>query len=373
MRWLMWIAGATICFGAFGGASAQDSAARADLDGNLPQDIRTRVESGGDSNSLLFPVVVAKGQTLSGLSFRHLGAYTPAIRGALLADNPGLVDPSRIFQGETLLFRRSADRRGLAPEKQVAMALRQAVVTSASGPGEILRADGKKEVLAADMFLSPGDVVRAEAGSMVELIVDNQSVLRLRGPARMSLVAVQSPATGEPRPRTQVRLLAGTIWAKVQKWAGPLVHFEVILPNAIAGVHGTVFEAIVNDDGTSLVRVHEGVVAVESSLHPESEVSVRAGQEVSTDRKGIVSRPRPKSARPGAWEKFNRGRDQEIEAGASIAGEGQRSEPAANPAPVRRDITAPGQTPQETQSQQPASAGPVQSPRNRPKATAARP
>jgi len=372
MRWLLWMAVATICFGP-PGASAQDSTARADLRGNLPQDVRTRVESAGDSNALLFPVVVAKGQTLSGLSFRNLGAYTPAIRSALLADNPGLVDPSRIFEGETLLFRRSADRRGLAPEKQVAMALHQAVVTFASGAGEVQRADGKRDTLGADMFLLPGDVVRARAGAMVELIVDNQSILRLRGPARMTLLAVQSPDSGESRPSTRVRLLAGTLWAKVQKWAGPLVHFEVILPNAIAGVHGTVFEAIANDDGTSLVRVHEGVVSVKSTRHPESEVSVRADQEVSTDRRGTVSRPRPKRTRPGAWENFNRGRDQEIESGATIAGESPRTGAAGNPATQRREITAPGQTPPEAQSKQPVPAEPVQSPRNRPKATPVRP
>jgi len=355
------------------GTIAQDSAASADLRGSLPQDVRTRVESRRDSVSVLVPVVVAKGQTLSGLSFRHLGAYTPEIRGILLADNPDLKDPSRIFEGETLLFRRTEDRRQLPAERQVAMASRQAVVTSVTGGGEVVRANGVREILSADMFLSPGDLVVAKSGSMVELIVDNQSILRLRGPTRMSLVAVQSSDSGDSRPHTRVRLITGRIWAKVEKWAGPLVHFEVLLPNAIAGVHGTVFETIVNKDSTSVVRVQEGVVSVKSIRHPESEVFVRADQEVSAQRDGTISRPRPRVTKLGAWEKFNQSRDQGADGTSATTGAVQPSEELSNPNTQRRDQTTSNTNPIEVQNPANGSVMPMTSPRNRLKTFPAHP
>jgi hypothetical protein len=332
-----------------------------------------RVESRQDSISEMDSVVVAKGQTLSGLSFRLLGAYTPEIRKILLADNPKLEDPSRIFEGETLRFRQTLDRRRFPPERQVSMASRRAVVTFVQGGGDVVRANGKKEALSADMFLAPGDLVSAKPGSRVELVVDNQSILRLRGPTRLALVAVQASVVGQSTPRTQVRLLAGGIWAKVEKWAGPLVHFEVVLPNAIAGVHGTVFEAIANDDGTSVVRVQEGVVTVASIRHPETEVFVKADREVATPRDGIVSRPRPRTAKPGEWETFNRSRDQDAAATPQTTGAVPPPGEPYNPNTTRRDALAPGTNPVEAPTLETGPAMPMPSPRNRPKAMPGRP
>ena len=157
---------------------------------------------------------------------------------ALLVDNSDPKDPSRCFEGETLLFRRSADHGPLPPEPQVTMASSQAVVTLVYGDGEVVRANGTKEVLSANMFLAPGDFVSAQAGSKVELIVGKQNVVRLHGPTRLSLVADPSSVSRESRPRPQLRSFTGGIWAKVANRAWSLVHFELPLPNALSGVHG---------------------------------------------------------------------------------------------------------------------------------------
>lgn len=245
-----------------------------------------------EPDSLFYQVSVSKGQTLSWIGIRHLGAWTSQVASTVLEDNPGL-KPDLLVEGQNLRLRRSLDRRALSPSQQIASASRTAVVTRASGPVEMLRADGTTMPLAANQFLVVGDRIRTGTGGMAELIIDNQSVLRLRENSQLSLVALQdSSRMGQGHAGTQVSLEMGRLWTKVRKWAGPLVGFEVRLPNAIAGVHGTIFECTVHADSSAEVEVYDGVVGVTGSKK-SGEVKVARGQLTSISPDGMVGVPEP--------------------------------------------------------------------------------
>ena len=222
----------------------------------------------GNSSSPFEEYTVRKGQTASYIAMLKYGAYDDSIAALLKADNPQVPDLDRIQVGQVLKLRRQKAPAALEkdPLRRVRMASRKAVVTFVQGGGEIRRAKGGREPLIPNRFLSTGDSLVTAPGGMAEVIVDNQSVLRLAGGTEVVLSAVQEPRRPDAADSralvTRFSLLQGRTWTKVQKWAGSLVAFQVRMPNAIAGVHGTVFENAVNADSTSAVSVYQGEVGV---------------------------------------------------------------------------------------------------------------
>lgn len=251
-----------------------------------------------EPDSLFVKVTVAPGQTLSWLGLRHLGGWTPEIASQVASDNPGL---HPILQpGQTVRLRRSLDRRNLPPAQQIAMASRKAVVTRLAGPVFRLRPDGSRSPLAADQFLEAGDLVQTGDQAMAELIIDNQSILRVRANSLLRLVRIQDSSLHAPKSQTQVALSAGRVWTKVRQWAGPLVGFEVRMPRSIAGVHGTIFECAVAPDSSSRVWVDEGIVGVRGLGKDSTEKPVAKGQSAATSPSGEVkSETAPNGSAPG--------------------------------------------------------------------------
>ena len=217
---------------------------------------------------------VRRGETVSFIAFQRYGAYDDSIADLIRIDNPQLPDLDHVQVGQILHLRK--DQKApvaveLDPQRRIQMASRKAVVTLAQGSGEIRRAAGGREPLAANRFLVSGDTIVTGSDGLAEIIVDNQSVLRLAAETEVRLVAIQEPQKPNDAERraflTRFALLHGKTWTKVQKWAGALVAFQVQMPNAIAGVHGTVFENSVAADSTSSVSVFRGEVGVHGEVH----------------------------------------------------------------------------------------------------------
>lgn len=228
---------------------------------------------------------VRKGQTVSFIAFQKYGAYNDSIAGILKADNPQIPDLDLVAVGQVLHLRKDEKApvaTELDPQRRILMASRKAVVTLAQGSGEIRRAKGGREPLAANRFLSTGDSILTGTDGLAEIIVDNQSVLRLAPGTEVRLTAIQEPQkpTGaEARAfLTRFSLLHGKTWTKVQKWAGSMVAFQVQMPNAIAGVHGTVFENSVAVDSSSSVSVFQGEVGVHGGLQSPPRRSLAPSQ-----------------------------------------------------------------------------------------------
>jgi len=247
-------------------------------------------------------VTVRPKQTAAWLSFRYLGAFDAKILDTLRMDNPSIPDLAHLHGGESLRLRRSMDRRALSPERQIALASRQGVVTTLKGTGEIRRATGQILPLTVNSFLATGDEVRTSTGSWAEVVIDNQSVLRLRENSRLRLQGIQDTALSQGRKAgTRVALDAGALWVKVRTWAGPLVGFEVRLPSTIAGVHGTIFETTVAPDSTQEVLVREGVVSVRELREGGLEVRLEKGQRVTTRPDRTLGVPTRGTPAPAPW------------------------------------------------------------------------
>lgn len=279
---------------------------------------------------------VRRGQTVSYIAFLKYGVYNDSIAGLLKSDNPQIANLDLIQVGSILKIRKDAKAPVASekdPQKRLQMASRKAVVTMVVGAGEIRRASGIVEKLAPNRFLSTGDVLITGPDGMAEIIIDNQSVLRLASSTEIKLTAIQETQKNtatENRPMvTRLALVRGKTWAKVQKWAGSLVNYQIQLPNAIAGVHGTVFETEAKPDSTGAVAVYQGEVGVSNipstakkSLAPHAaegpkEVAqgewttlLKDGMRMEIAKSGTPGTPQTFTADANSeWVKMNKERD----------------------------------------------------------------
>lgn len=269
-------------------------------------------------------VPVRRGHTLSYIAFLKYGLYNDSIVALIKADNPDLKSVDDLAVGQILRFRKApapvVEARS-NPQKTVQMASRRAIVTMVAGTSSVRHPNGAVEPLKVNQSLGKGDAIITGTDGYAELIIDNQSVLRLNRDTELRLLAVQEPqarTAKEQRPfYTRLALVRGKTWTHVQKWAGGIVNYQIQLPTAIAGVHGTVFETEVKQDSSSDVGVIEGEVGVggdsgkaappKKNLAPKQ---VSGPQEVALDQwirlvKTGMMLSVPKSGVPGepvAWK-----------------------------------------------------------------------
>jgi hypothetical protein len=90
--------------------------------------------------------------------------------------------------------------------------------------------------------------------------------------------------------QTSLDLLVGRMRGRITKLNKPGAKFEVHTPVGIAGLVGTDFALLVNDDGTDLV-VFEGTVKF-TTLAGQA-ITVNAGNFLHIAKSGIVEGPRP--------------------------------------------------------------------------------
>src|SRR5688500_15936624 len=145
-------------------------------------------------------------------------------------------------------------------------------VTELIGKAEILRgAKGEPEdraawkPLAKGAQLSIGDAVRTGEKSRLELTLLDGSRIRLGAGSKATLR--EGRFQGDER-QVGVTMWVGRLWAKVAKKLGGDSKFEVETANAVAGVRGTSFTVIANQDLSALVRVYSGTVGVRKNDGP---------------------------------------------------------------------------------------------------------
>jgi hypothetical protein len=107
--------------------------------------------------------------------------------------------------------------------------------------------------------VTAGDAVKTGEKSRLELTLPDGSRLRLGAASKVTLSEGQFK--GAER-RVSVTMWVGRLWAKVAKELGGESKFEVETANAVAGVRGTSFTVIANQDLSALVRVYSGTVGV---------------------------------------------------------------------------------------------------------------
>jgi hypothetical protein len=294
---------------------------------------------------------VKKGESVSFLCIEYYGYYSKELGVAVQKDNPGLSDINVIVVGQTLRFRapRKAQAARAAPKVAVSpidtlfvkkVAAQQGVITCVQGSVLLYRQGMKKgEPVTVNATVIPGDRLQTADNGRVEIIINRETVIRLKEKSALVIEAFRN--SGADKGKTAVGFSLGTIWTKMKQFKDKISRFELELPNAVAGVHGTVYETEVNDDNSSEVKVYSGEVAVQGKGSKQAkhggtngvhEVSgpqevqgptevdldtwvriVRAMQKVSIDKNGKASEPTTFPADSASdWEQWNNERDRRV-------------------------------------------------------------
>jgi hypothetical protein len=286
---------------------------------------------------------VKKGETISLLCIEIYGHYSKNLGAAFLNDNPSVKDINIIYVSQKIKFRKPVTEKDTVKAEadtvfQQKVDATQGVVTYVEGRAFIKRkGNATFEKLASNMEVYPGDVLKTEKNGRAELIINRESVVRLKENSELTIEAFRDLKKKEGT--TALNFSVGSVWSKVKQFKDKISRFELELPTAIAGVHGTVYQSTVNSDSSSEVKVYNGEVQVSGKTQEKEgkltkpkamsqpfpvsgphQVSVeewikivRTMQSIKIDKDGVPSDPtafqRPTD---DSWEKWNEERDKRI-------------------------------------------------------------
>jgi hypothetical protein len=287
---------------------------------------------------------VKKGETISLICIDYYGYFKPEQCTIILSDNPLIKDANVIFPGQKLRLGKPDYKPETAEppsatviEKKVQAT--QGVVTYVEGDVAITpKAGDRKQKLSSNTIVYPGDMVQTMKNGRVEIIINRETVVRMRENTRLTIENFRDNRNNTGKSRVGFSL--GTVWTKMKKFKDKISRFDLELPTAIAGVHGTVYEASVAKDTSAEVKVFDGEVAVSGAskgtgaaaagsaqevrgpdeVAGPDEVSleqwvqiVREMQKIRIDKKGKLQALESfKKDREDSWERWNEERDQRI-------------------------------------------------------------
>jgi phage tail protein X len=290
---------------------------------------------------------VRQGESVSLICLRYYGRYSTELGAAIRTANPSLRDVNLIRPGQKLRLRKpippaQAARSSLPPkeaqlyEKKVSAT--QGVATFVQGTAVLKRGKEQPAKLTVNTVVQPGDIIETGSDGRVEIIINRESVVRCNANTRLTVAAFRDNATKEGR--TRISFSLGTLWTQVRKMKDKICRFELELPNAIAGVHGTTYQTTVAEDASAEVKVYDGEVAVKGKPAgqapappgPPGEVAgpqevpgpqevtmeqwihiVRSMQKITIDKAGKPAPPVEfKKKKQDEWEHFNEERDRWI-------------------------------------------------------------
>lgn len=166
-----------------------------------------------------------------------------------------------------------------------------------------------------------GEFIKTAAGSMLEVKLADGSIMRL-APNSQLKVGLATAGAEADKNQGQHKLTAGKMWAKITKSIGNESKFSVRTENAVAGVRGTTFRVNAEEDGSTVVKVYEGAVAVSNG--PLVEKAASGEKKGPIDFKNRKQVEGPKEVTLQEWEKIC-GKMM----GIKVAANGEQAEPAA--------------------------------------------
>lgn len=296
----------------------------------------------GTSNQFI-EHIVKKGETISLICIDYYGYFKPEYCTIILSDNPFIKDANLIFPGQKLRLRnpdyKPETAESAPPVIEKKLQATQGVVTYVEGDVFITPTfDKQRRKLASNTVIYPGDMVQTLKNGRIEIIINRETVVRMRENTRLIVENLRDNQNNTGK--TSVGFSLGTVWTKMKKFRDKVSRFDLELPTAIAGVHGTVYEASVAKDTSAEVKVFDGEVAVSGAAKagkdtvaseaqevrgPDEvagpdEVSleqwvqiVREMQKIRIDKKGKPQAVESfKKDRGDSWERWNEERDQRI-------------------------------------------------------------
>jgi phage tail protein X len=238
-------------------------------------------------------VRVRKGDTVSYLSFKIYGMYDPRIGEFLRQENPKIKDINLIYAGQELRFPKPAVMKKWLSAKTVKPVEPTPVPLIKESPpqqeifppgmqvrankGVITYLDGQVQVKKGgnppwspahpNQILYGKDEIKVFAKSRAELILDNQSVMRLSENTVLTLHQLEEDPVSQ-KETTRMGVSFGKLWTRATKLFNPASRLEVRTPTAIAGVQGTTYQVSVMDERSTTIQVFEGAVKVYNPFPP---------------------------------------------------------------------------------------------------------
>ncbi|HVC99893.1 MAG TPA: FecR family protein [Candidatus Dormibacteraeota bacterium] len=162
-------------------------------------------------------------------------------------------------------------------------------------PNTTLTHSGSAQPGKSGALVNAGDSIRNDANGRSLIQFQDGSITRLAPSSQVTLQSADFDQQGRLH-NVSIVQEAGRSFSTVQKLVAGNAHFSVAGHAANASVRGTRFEIIQNPDGSFLLKVYVGLVALNGSNG--STVSVPAGQQAGASAGGAVSKPVPIVADP---------------------------------------------------------------------------
>lgn len=157
-------------------------------------------------------------------------------------------------------------------------------------PNTTLTHSGSAQPGKSGALVKAGDSVRNDPSGRSLIQFQDGSITRLAPSSQLTLQSADFDKQGRLS-KVSISQQAGRSLSTVQKLIGGNAHFSVSGHAANASVRGTKFEIIQNTDGSFLLKVFVGLVALGGSNG--TSVNVPAGQQASASAGGAVSKPVP--------------------------------------------------------------------------------
>jgi hypothetical protein len=287
---------------------------------------------------------VRKGDTISYLAFKIYGMYDPKMVDLLCRENPQIKDIDRIYAGQQLRFphpdamKKWLDQKPTSsiepsqiketketlpaketPAKEEPLSGTQirankGVITFLEGQAQVKKAGETQWVSAhPNMILYEQDQIKVLAKSRAELIVDNQTVMRLSENTLLTIQKLEEE-TNTQKETSRIDLSLGKLWVKAAKLFNPASRYDVRTPTSIAGVQGTVYQVKIMEDASTNIQVFQGMVNVYNPFpatkpsQPGPGLPVGKPQEVT----GPGEVPGPQAVSREEWTKIVLGQFQQI-------------------------------------------------------------
>jgi hypothetical protein len=228
-------------------------------------------------------ILVRKGDTISYLSFKMYGMYDGQIAEILKKENPQVKDLDWIYVGQPLNFpapevlRKKLGEKTTKPAKppsspapsseqpratETQVRANKGVITYLEGPVRVKRS-GEAQWSSArpNLILLENDQIEVPGQSRAELILDNQSVMRLSENTLLTIHKLEEEKATQ-KETARMDISAGKLWVRMAKLFNPASRYDVKTPTVIAGVQGTVYQIMVAGDQSTTIQVFQGAVNI---------------------------------------------------------------------------------------------------------------
>ncbi|MBD3317680.1 MAG: LysM peptidoglycan-binding domain-containing protein [Chitinivibrionales bacterium] len=286
---------------------------------------------------------VAKGESLSFLCVLYYGHYRGVMTDAIVELNPSMAKASTIRAGQKIKLphpKKTVESfGGTRPLFERRNNVTQGVITYTRGDSRLIPRNGSTPSrLSANTIVYPGDIIETGAGGLAEIIINSESVVRMRENTRLGIEAFRQKR--KKGTRTEIRFDVGTIWVKVKQVRDRSNQFELELPTVMVTVLGTVYQTSLASDSTAEIIVYNGEVAVKNKMAPlvgstshevvkaakpkEGTVLhqvpledwvhiVRSMHRIKIEKNGKLDTPLKLQSKPSdSWKKWNIERDRHI-------------------------------------------------------------